>query len=253
MDPTTRRLRSGSFPGAFGVAVAVVGLVLAMLASSSGVVHLWDPPPPSHHSRVVDGDAPSTQAPAPQLPPRSESQPTDSRVLEIVALAVLTVVAAAALYAVVMLLLRGIGPLPRRRRRWSAPDDDEPPHAVLPDVEVAVELDVEAQLAALASGTPRNAIVACWLQLEEDVADAGLPRRASETSAEFTTRVLATYSIDESPIEELAALYREARFSRHELGQRERERALAALRRLHDTLRAPRRPLGGRLTTAELA
>jgi hypothetical protein len=94
-------------------------------------------------------------------------------------------------------------------------------------------------LAALAQGSPRNAIVECWLRLEEDVAAAGLPRHVSETSAEFTTRVLGWYAIDPAPIADLAALYREARFSRHELGQGERDRALVALRRVHAMLASP--------------
>ena len=39
-----------------------------------------------------------------------------------------------------------------------------------------------------------------------------------------------------APIAELSALYREARFSEHELGEEHRERAEAALRALHQDL-----------------
>ena len=104
-----------------------------------------------------------------------------------------------------------------------------------------VELDVEAQLAALAHGSPRNAIVACWLRLEDDVAAAGLPRHVAETSAEFTTRVLASYSLDPSAVIELAALYREARFSLHTMEQADRDRALVALAQ-RALVVGPRRP-----------
>jgi hypothetical protein len=71
------------------------------------------------------------------------------------------------------------------------------------------------------------------------VADAGLPRHVAETSAEFTTRVLASYSLDPSPVNELAALYREARFSVHPMEQADRDRALIALRHVHAALAEP--------------
>jgi hypothetical protein len=111
-------------------------------------------------------------------------------------------------------------------------------HTALPEIderELAVEFD--AARTALAGGSPRNAIVACWMQLERDAAEAGLPRDAAETSAEYVERVVAASSLDPAPIGELAALYREARFSRHDLRDDHRARALAALNRVEDVLR----------------
>ena len=131
--------------------------------------------------------------------------------------------------------LRELLPLLRRRARSAKVDV-----TVLPEIERAdIALDIESQLSALAHGEPRNAIVACWLQLEDDVARAGLPRRASETSAEFTVRVLASYSLDPAPVADLAALYREARFSEHPMEQADRDRALVALRQIHVSLDDP--------------
>jgi hypothetical protein len=72
-----------------------------------------------------------------------------------------------------------------RRRRVN--DDLE----VLPDIAAAVVGQAAAQRAALLDGAPRNAIVQCWLQLERDVAAAGLRRDPADTSLEFTERVLA--------------------------------------------------------------
>ena len=102
---------------------------------------------------------------------------------------------------------------------------------------------------------PRNAIVQCWLRLEGDVAAAGLLRNSADTSAEFTERVLGRYSVDSEAIQELAALYREARFSQHSLDESARQLALDALDRLHQALRmasteqvgaeAPASPLRG--------
>jgi hypothetical protein len=76
------------------------------------------------------------------------------------------------------------------------------------------------------------------MQLEHDAAAAGLPRDAAETSAEYVERVVAASSVDPAPIRELAALYREARFSRHELSDDHRTRALAALNRVEAVLRS---------------
>ena len=75
------------------------------------------------------------------------------------------------------------------------------------------------------------------MNLERDAGEAGLPRAAAETSAEYVERVVAASSVDPAPIRELAALYREARFSRHELGDDHRSRALAALDRVEAVLK----------------
>jgi hypothetical protein len=75
------------------------------------------------------------------------------------------------------------------------------------------------------------------MQLERAAATAGLQRAAAETSAEYVERVVAASSIDPAPIRELAVLYREARFSRHELGDAHRTRAFAALNRVEVVLR----------------
>ena len=101
----------------------------------------------------------------------------------------------------------------------------------------AVADDLEAQLHAVSQGSPRNGIVRCWLRLERAVADAGVPPFAHETSAEFTVRVLHALDVDPRALGELAALYREARFSEHEMGEPARARAREALGQLHDDLR----------------
>jgi len=133
----------------------------------------------------------------------------------------------------VALLLAGWRRRPRVRWRRRADDAD---FEVLPDVAAVVVEQAAAQRAELLDGAPRNAIVRCWLQLELDVAAAGLPRDPADTSLEFTERVLARYSIDSNAISDLARRYREARFSDHELGEADREAALASLDRLHRTL-----------------
>lgn len=113
-------------------------------------------------------------------------------------------------------------------RRRKKKDND-----VLPEVADQMARDADAQRAALTGGTPRNAIVACWLQLEDSVSKAGLPRDPAETSAEFTERVLTSYAVDDIAITALASLYREARFSEHTMGEDSRQAAVDWLAQLH--------------------
>ncbi len=95
---------------------------------------------------------------------------------------------------------------------------------------------------ALLDGDPRNGIVACWMRLERGALDAGLPRWAAETADEYSRRVVTSTSVDPTPLNELAELYREARFSGHRLSEQDRDRASAALGRISDGLVVEGRP-----------
>lgn len=165
-----------------------------------------------------------------------------------VAATVATVLLLLAATVAVVLLLRRFLPVllawwaaRRRRAAALAPVPDEE------DVADVVVADAGGQLAALEQGLPRNAIVACWMRLEDAAARVGLPRRESETSAEFTRRVIGTHLVGTTAIERLAALYREARFSHHPMTEADRDTARAALETLHQGLR---RATGTRLEAA---
>ncbi len=82
---------------------------------------------------------------------------------------------------------------------------------------------------ALATGDVRNAIVACWVRLEETAGEAGVARRPAETATEFVVRFLHALDVDPRPVAALARLYQEARFSSHELPTDARDRAQEAL------------------------
>ncbi len=129
----------------------------------------------------------------------------------------------------------------RRRPKfdWNrdAPPDD---FVVLDDLADGIIADASTQRSLLRTGTARNAIVECWLRLEDAVAAAGIEPDPALTSAELTTRVLGRFDVDTDAIERLAALYREARFSTHRLDERQREAAVEALDAIHDGLRAAR-------------
>ena len=120
---------------------------------------------------------------------------------------------------------------PRWPRNVSAGDD-------LPEIE---QPDLMAEVAAadeaLGVGSPKNAIVACWMQLERGVAASGLERLPAETSLEYVERVVAASSVRPEPIQELADLYREARFSRHDMSEADRGRARVLLRDVVEAVR----------------
>lgn len=94
-----------------------------------------------------------------------------------------------------------------------------------------------ARMEELETGTPTDAIVACWVRLEEEVAAAGMKQDRSRTSTEVVARVLGQYAVDADALAELAALYREARFSEHALTEADRARARDALTTVHVDLR----------------
>ena len=134
------------------------------------------------------------------------------------------------LLAVVVLAIRVI----RRRRRAAPPESARkaPDRALLTDRRAA------RQARMLREGSPREAIIATWLDLERLVAAAGVPRRPSETSSELVVRVLDDREVPAAALTDLAALFREARFSTHELTEALRERAAGDLDAVHAALGA---------------
>lgn len=96
-------------------------------------------------------------------------------------------------------------------------------------------------IADLDAGTARNGIVAAWLRLEASAESDRFHRDPADTPAEFVAHVLASYDLDGDAIDRLAALYREARFSEHALGEVQRSEAAACLATLLRGLPAARR------------
>jgi len=97
---------------------------------------------------------------------------------------------------------------------------------------------VDTGLSRIDTGTATDAVIACWVALEEAAASAGVPRDPSETPAEFTVRVLGVGGISEPELVRLGELYREARYSTHGSTEQVRAEARSALLRLRDDLAA---------------
>ncbi len=218
-----------------GVVTALV-LAVAVLAASSGTVQLW-----VIASSTNDGSTPAIEQPEPVNESSAPAPDDDTDIdlpewvgdaLQAIAAVILAAVVALAAYAASGgRILRNV-----KRPRWRVLPRDAEAIEALPDDDTLV-VDIDAIHLALSGGDPTDAIISAWMQLESDAAAAGLPRQDHETSAEYAERVVARASVDPTPIGELAALYREARFSRHLLGDAHRERAQAALHRVEAALR----------------
>jgi hypothetical protein len=216
------------------VAAALTSLLFATVSTSGGV-GLWGEPqwdPTLGERAPLEIDSPFETGE--QLTPLDDGRTDPIELPEWLSAVMRVVIVVIVFVTAIAVLMAGWRNRPRVRwRRKSTGEDD---FEVLPDIAAAVVEQAAAQRAALLDGAPRNAIVQCWLRLEHDVAAAGLERDPADTSLEFTERVLARYTVDSEAIIELAALYREARFSDHLLEESHRRTALDALDRLHHTL-----------------
>jgi hypothetical protein len=124
----------------------------------------------------------------------------------------------------------------RNAPRMSSRTVPRRPLQALPALPDELVESADARLAKLREGEPRNAIVACWVDLEDSASSAGLPRNPAETSAEYTIRVLHTWDIAPAALGGLAELYREARYSRHPVTEAHRADAVARLTEVHADL-----------------
>lgn len=148
----------------------------------------------------------------------------------------------ALLYLLIGLLRRAVLALRRTRQTRRPPAAAPGPRVLLPEVpeELAGSDAQDRRAALLTGGSPRNAIVACWIDLEAATAAAGLARYDSETAAEYVARVLLAWDVDADALRQLSERFREARFSSHPVGETQRSAARAALQRVHADLTAAR-------------
>ncbi|HET8680422.1 MAG TPA: DUF4129 domain-containing protein [Micromonosporaceae bacterium] len=152
-----------------------------------------------------------------------------------VALLVCLVAAAAVVLPLLYLLLRAAISV----RRGALPIDHTPTAPPAPRHEEVLAA-VDAGLADLsdADRDPRRAVIACWVRLEQAAAAAGTPRRPGDTSTDLVLRLLDAHRVDRPVLDRFAALYREARYATHPVGERERGQARSALRQLRGELAA---------------
>lgn len=221
--------------GRLAVGLGVAGFVLLAWAASSQAPPLLHGPDLNQMTAWWTETEPGTQTPTEKglTPhPMSGRNPQDRVELPLTALFYTMVAVAAVVAAALGVWLwrhRWVG---WRRARVPASHSTTP----LPEVAQQLRDDVDAGLADLAGGQPRNAVVATWLALESSLERAGMPRTPAETATEYVDRALQTLDLDRAMTTGLASLYREARFSDHSMTEQQRSGAVAALRSLRDDL-----------------
>lgn len=216
-------------------AALVLVLVLVSLAASSNWVSPWvNPPSNDEIPATQDTVAPDQGSGSGGGGSNDERAATSLSALGIA----ITVFAGSFVLFAVWTIARGLvmWGVPRFRihRRRLTPELeplDEHPRLDLPP-----DIATDTARLVLTEGEPRNAIVACWMQLEAETAWAGFPRLDHETSAEYVERVIATASVDPGPITRLATMYREARFSEHPIDETHRAAAIDALEHVERSL-----------------
>ena len=169
---------------------------------------------------------------------KGKDRSTDTQIAEVIGLIVELAILAGIVF-VIFLLLRRARDAWQLRRRYDAPAsaDFDVLEAGDPErVRRTMADDASAQLALLLEGEPRNAIVAIWHRFEVQAEQSGLPRRGWETSSEFARRMLDVAQVDSTAVTRLLELYREARFSEHELDESHREAAGGALRKIQSQI-----------------
>lgn len=235
-----RSWRDGGVAAAGAAALSGVTLALVVLASSAGSVKPVSGSTAVRTPRVAT--VPAQQTPTPSGSPGVLQPPTWKpwQIPDWIIAAIQFALAAAVIAGVLLLvrvIVRAIAGVVREIELPEPEETDSSGWQLMTREQLADAVEDGGE-AMLATGTPSNAIVGCWLALERAAASAGVNRRPSETPTEFTLRVLGEAEVPAEPLARLADLYREARFSVHGLPESARAEARAALDRLRQALRA---------------
>ncbi|MFI2413733.1 DUF4129 domain-containing protein [Streptomyces sp. NPDC018947] len=172
---------------------------------------------------------PSLSPPPPSTPPGLDGQLPDdgsangfslSPAIALGLLAALVVVAIAV--AVVRRLRRLRLTLPPRPGPADAPAEDEDARLLLSAVR-------SGRRALAGAGDARGAVIACYAAMEDALVASGVRRRASDSPADLLARAARAGLAPSPAAPRLTALFREARYSSHPMGDRHREAAADAL------------------------
>jgi len=230
--------RAGASAVALTVLAVGVMLLMVMFAARSGPTRIFTGP---LHDPDFGGVTPSIS-----VPPRPSSNGIPHRAdlhstpfFQAIGWAVKGLVLVCVLWLLYLACRRLVRYLAERTPRAKPQRPDHVEFDVLEDPEPLIEEmreDADEQFELLLGGHPRNAIVACWDRFEEQAERVHAARRPWETSSEFTLRLLDAVSADPDAVSRLEGLYREARFSEHEIAESHRQAAVEALRAIHASL-----------------
>ena len=215
------------------LAVAAL-LVVAAFGAATGSMPLrpavfgGDPEPqPTFDPRLPTQAPPSNIDASPYAVQQIHLSPVLVRVVQLLCLLLIVGV----VVLLVTLLVRGAV-------RRAGPDTDYVVRPPQPDAHQEVMAALTQGLAELDEGDPRAAVIACWVRLERAAQDAGIPRKAGDTSTDLVVRLLSGRSVNSAVLNDFAEVYREARYSPHPVTAATRDQARAALRVLRDELGA---------------
>jgi hypothetical protein len=231
--PRTIRL-----PGWAVASVVGVGLALLVLVTTADRVPLLQVPDKPSARGVPPGPlatASATVSPATGSTTAAPVVPFDLpwvRPLVLTLLAVVAVVMVAGTLVALVQVARRLW-----QDRWRAPDVQHALTGERLDVDLSAPHDAVAEAAermrdALRSGTPRNAVVQCWLLLVHSLERHGVTPHPAQSPTELARHALSQVSTDAGAVTELTAVFLEARFSEHPIGEESRRRAEAALQRI---------------------
>ena len=216
-----------------GPARASVGVVLAVVLAGLGFVLVASHTTPSgYHPKAPAGHYSVGPAPSATTPPaRASSAPArEPRVgaekypaLALIAVEVL------ALVALVVLLLGWLRGLRIRRRSRTSVPVAGPAQTLARSLATAADEGLAELTGDDTDGPVDEVIIACWLRLRDAAVTAGVEPHAADSPADFVARVRSEARVRPEAIERLADLYREARFSRHEMTSADRTAAVQAL------------------------
>lgn len=214
-------------------ALAVAALALAAVAAATLMIAGAHIRPDGHgHAPTSGGQraAPtSVLSAARSSPPPKQTRPSTATDLAGWFLYVLGLLGVGFALLILVALLRTV----INRRRFSRVRHRATPAAppdAADDLAVRLRAAVDGAIDEFGAGRPvRDSIIACWLRLEDASRAAGVEQVPSDTAEEAIQRVFAARTVRAAPLELLADLYREARFSRHPMGAAHAESARAAL------------------------
>ncbi|MCX5043276.1 DUF4129 domain-containing protein [Aldersonia sp. NBC_00410] len=221
------------------ILAGVAAVVLALFAALS-MVRAALAPDPAQQTPVrntdPDADEPAAEPAAERADEQARPDPPD--VFDWVALGGATLV---------VLTIAGAGLVSARTGASLSNDRRESIVGPVPvDVDVSESLARAAELGLAEMSEPgrdpREAIIACYAAMETALADAPLVApRASDTPSEVLARAVTHDALHTDAAGELVALFTEARFSPHRMGESHRESATRQLQSVLDDLRG-RRP-----------
>jgi hypothetical protein len=213
-----RRRRPGAIAlEELGSSLSTAGKAAAIVVGAIGVFLLVSLPFLAPDVSMPDGGTPVNAAPGGDAnTPLPAGQPTS------IPLQWLVVGSAAAL-----LLVGPPAVVVRRRRAQHARQ------AAVPDAAERVGSGLRRSLADLESERdPRLAVQRAYAHMEESLAEIELSRAPDETPTEFTARVLRVLGASAAAASDLTGLFEIARFSDHPMGEDDRRRAIASVRRV---------------------